>query len=80
MQSSLLTLQISINIPQLCQGQGREGGGGGGACRTPFYTFIIHYEMVQAAKLWLPELSSDILVLRKKPRPHCLVVTCFRTN
>ena len=58
MQSSLLTLQISINIPQLCQGQGREGGGGGvgGHVRLPF-TLL---EMVQAAKLWLPELSSDI--------------------
>ena len=57
MHSSLLTLQISINIPHLTlPGSGAGGGGGGGggwgwACRPQ--------NGVQAVK---PELSANILV------------------
>ena len=57
MHSSLLTLQISINIPHLTLPGSGAGGGGGWACRPQ--------NGAQAVKLWLPELSANILVLKK---------------
>ena len=70
MHSSLLTLQISINIPHLTLSGSGAGGGGGGACWPQ--------NGAQAAKLWLPELSANILVLKKLcPASHCPVVTCL---
>ena len=49
--SSLLTLQISINIHLTLPG---SEAGGGWACRPQ--------NGAQAVKLWLPELSANILV------------------
>ena len=68
MHSSLLTLQISINIPHLTLPG--SGAGGGGACRPQ--------NGAQAAKLWLPELSVNFLVLKKVcPASHCPVCDLF---
>ena len=72
MHSSLLTLQISLNIPHLTLPGSRVGRG---AYQPPFYIFIIHYKMVQAAKLWLPELSANILV-KKKIMPRLPLSCC----
>ena len=61
MHSSLLTPQISIDIPHLTLPVRR------GACRPQ--------NGAQAAKLWLPELSAKILV-QKKIMPRLPLSCC----